>query len=198
MQPGARVDPELLEQGRSSLAIHLEGLGLTPRAIEREHELAAQPLAQRMLGHEGLELADEVVVAAEREVGVDPALERRDAKLLELEDRRLGERLVGEVGEGRSAPQRERLAQLVGCDSVVRCRERATTVLDEPLEVMGIDRVGLDLDRVSAGLRHEDVGREHAAQPRHESGERVRRRLGRMVAPQILDQAIARNDLVRT
>ena len=110
LQPGARVDAELLEQRRSPVAIGLEGFGLPPRSVEGEHQLAAQPLAKGMLGHEGLELADELAVAAEREVGVDSAFERRDTQFLELEDGRLCELLVGEVCERRAAPERQSLA----------------------------------------------------------------------------------------
>ena len=62
-----------------------------------------------MLGDERLELADELVVAPEREVRVDPELDRRQPDLLEPGDRRLGEALVGEVGERRAAPQRQRV-----------------------------------------------------------------------------------------
>ena len=109
-QRRARLEPELVER-RPRVAVGLERLGLPARAVEREHQLPAQPLAVRMLGDQRLELADELGVAAEREVGLDPLLERRQPQL--LEPRRLDprERLVVELGQRRPAPQRERLAQ---------------------------------------------------------------------------------------
>ena len=51
--------------------VGLERLGLAAAAVQREHQLAAQVLAQRVLSHQRLELADELGVAAEREVGLD-------------------------------------------------------------------------------------------------------------------------------
>ncbi len=69
------------------------GPGGTPRArppaagaVEREHQLAAQTLPERMLGHELLELADELRAAARREVRVDPRLEGGEPKLLQPGD----------------------------------------------------------------------------------------------------------------
>ena len=64
-----------------------------------------------MLGDEALELADEVGVASEREVGLDPFFERAQAQLLQACDLWLGERLVGELVQRRPSPQAERLAQ---------------------------------------------------------------------------------------
>ena len=48
-QLGARLDPDLLDQRRTRLAVGLERLGLAAGAIERQHPLRVQPLAQRML-----------------------------------------------------------------------------------------------------------------------------------------------------
>ena len=69
-----------------------------------------QALAERVLGDERLELADELAVRAGGELGLDRAFERAQPLLLEPPDRGRGERLVGDVGERRAAPQRERLA----------------------------------------------------------------------------------------
>ena len=65
-----------------------------------------------MLRDELFHLAYELGMAPECEVGVDPSLEGREPQLLDPADRRLRERLVGEVGQRSAAPQRERLAQL--------------------------------------------------------------------------------------
>ena len=50
----------------------MERVCLPPRAVQGEHQLLAHPLVQGMLGDELLELADHAVVAAERELAVDP------------------------------------------------------------------------------------------------------------------------------
>jgi len=58
-----------------------------------------------VLGHQALELADELAVAAEREIRVDPILERREVKLLEPTDLALRPRFVRELDECRAAPE---------------------------------------------------------------------------------------------
>ena len=100
-----RLDAEALHEPPAGIAVDLERLGVAARAVEREHVLAAEALAQRMLGTERLELADERGVAAELERRVDPLLERGQPQLLEPLDRRAGKRLVREVGERRPAPE---------------------------------------------------------------------------------------------
>ena len=101
----ARIDAELLDERAARVPVDVERLRLPPRAVEREHELGAEALAERVGGDELLQLADDVRMPAEGEIRLDPALERGQAQLLEARDRRLRERLVGEVGERRPAPE---------------------------------------------------------------------------------------------
>ena len=63
LQLGARLDAQLVDEPISSLLVDLERLHLAARAIEREHQLPARGLAQRVLAHERLELPDDVAVA---------------------------------------------------------------------------------------------------------------------------------------
>ena len=74
---GAGIDAELLDERLARGAVGGERVGLAARAVEREHELRARPFAQRLGGDERLELGDELGVAPERKVGLDPLLERR-------------------------------------------------------------------------------------------------------------------------
>ena len=111
VQRRARLDPELVDEQPPRLAIDLERLDLPAGAVERAHEHRAQPLAQGVRADECLELSDELGVAAECEVGLDPQLERPQAELFESRDLDLRERLVDEVGERRPAPEGESLAQ---------------------------------------------------------------------------------------
>lgn len=84
---------------------------LPGRPVQREHQLSAWPLPQRMLGHEHLELSDEARVSAEREVRFDPLLERLQAQFLQPSDLGLRERLVAEVGERLVTEEHERVPQ---------------------------------------------------------------------------------------
>ena len=108
LQLGARLDPELVHEPAPRRAVGLERVGLAAAAVERDEQLALEPLPERVRGDQRLELGQDVLVAAEREVGLDPILERGEPQVLEPPDLVLRERLVREVGERRAAPERER------------------------------------------------------------------------------------------
>ena len=119
-QLGAGLDADRVDERVARLAVGLERLGLAAAAVQREHPLRVQALAQRLLGDERLELADDLGVAARLEVLVDRQLERREPQLLEPADLERGERLAGDVVERRPAPQRERLARRALGDAAAR------------------------------------------------------------------------------
>ena len=96
----------------------------------------AEPLAQRVPGDERLQLADELGVAAEREVGLDPLFERRELQLVQARDLRLCERLVGEVGQGGTPPEGERPAQLLGGLLGLALGPSAPRLLEHALEAV--------------------------------------------------------------
>src|SRR5205085_11667130 len=50
----ARLETELLAQRSPRPLVRLERIGLPARPVEREHQLAAKTLAQRVLAHEPL------------------------------------------------------------------------------------------------------------------------------------------------
>src|SRR5579863_8846726 len=108
-----------------------------------------------MLRNERLELRDQVGVAAEREVGVDPFLKRRKTQLLETADRVLRERLVAELRERRPAPQRKRLAKLRGG---LRRLSRIALV-DEELEPVQVELVTPDTHEVPGRARDDRSAR---------------------------------------
>ena len=108
LQLDARLEPELVVQERPRPPVDLEPFGLPAAAVEREHQLRAEALAVGVLGDERLELGDERELAAERELGVDPLLDRRQPQLLEPLDLDPRERLELEVGERPSVPQSAR------------------------------------------------------------------------------------------
>ena len=87
----ARLQAELLGERQASLLVDLERLRLPVRAVEREHELPTKPLSQRVVGDELLQLADQLTVPAEGEIGFDSLLLGTEAKLVEPCDLSLGE-----------------------------------------------------------------------------------------------------------
>jgi hypothetical protein len=106
-----RLQAELLGERASRVPVARKRVGLTTRAVQREHELRAQALAGGVLPGERLELRDQSGVAAKRQVGLDALLERCLPKLVEARDRALRELLVGEVAQSGTAPQVECVAQ---------------------------------------------------------------------------------------
>jgi hypothetical protein len=97
----AGFDPELLDEHLARLPVGLERLRLAVAAVESEDLLLAQALAQGVLADKRLQLADELGVPAERELGLDPLLDRAQAQLLEAGDLALGEGLVAKSASGR-------------------------------------------------------------------------------------------------
>ena len=79
----AGLDPEFVDEAGAGILVHLQGLRLPARTIQRQHELPAEGLAERMVADERLERADDVAVPAELEIGLDPLLERDEPELLE-------------------------------------------------------------------------------------------------------------------
>ena len=151
------------------------------------------PFAQRLPRDERRELADERSVASKRKVGLDPLLEHNEAALLEARDLGAGEVVVGEVGQRGPAPQRERLAQLL-------CRFPGLYVaclLDQLLEPLHIELAGGDLQDVAARPREHHLVPERLAQLRDVALQRLAGGLRAIIAPEVVNQPIARDELVR-
>ena len=106
-----RLDPELLVERAADILVGGESVCLTAAAVEREHLVGAQPLLQRVAGDEQLQLRDEIGLAADSEIGVDPLLEQREVQLLQPRYLGLDEVVVGHVRERMATPYAERLAQ---------------------------------------------------------------------------------------
>ncbi len=195
-QLGARFDPEPVDERAACILVGVQRLRLPPRPVERRHEVPAQALAQRVLGDECFKLPDELVVPPEREVGVDPELDRRQPDLLEPGDRRLRETLVGEVGERRASPQGQRLAQLLRPVCRQPASEQAPPLLHEALEAVEIERVRFDPDEVAGRPRRQDVRRQRLPQPRDVDPQRSRSVVRRALRPELVHQLVSGDDLV--
>ena len=149
-QLAARLDAELLDQVAARCLVDLERVGVAAGAVEREHELGVGALAQRLLPGQRLELAHELGMAAEREVGVDPRLQAGQAELLQAGDLGLGEGLVAEVRKGRATPERQRPAQRVRRFAARPALEQPPRLVEELLEQVA---VALARERRAAGTR---------------------------------------------
>ena len=76
LEAGTGLEPQLLGQATSELLVDLERLGLPPRSVEREHELAAQPLTQRVARDQIAQLPHQLAGVAEGQIGLHALLHR--------------------------------------------------------------------------------------------------------------------------
>src|SRR5439155_1724446 len=119
----ARLDPELLDQQPAALAVRGERVRLAPAAVEREHQLSPRLLAQRLGGDELRQLADEPLVQADLELGVDPSREGVEAEVLQP-PREQGARLSPR--QGRRPLERPEQAEVGHGSIIARWRSAAT------------------------------------------------------------------------
>ena len=68
LQRRARLEAELLDQRPARRLVGLQRFGLAPAAVQRDHQLSVQALAQRVHRGQRRQLADHVGVKAQRQV----------------------------------------------------------------------------------------------------------------------------------
>ena len=200
-QLGARLDPQVLDQSPSGGPVCLQRLGLAAGAVEGEHEGAPQALPQRMLAHQGAELADQLGGTAEGEVGLEAALEGRQPLLFQAGGCRLGEGLEGQVGEGGPAPQRQPPAEGLRRRGRVSRRHGPAGPLDQGLEAVQVELVGIEPEQVAGGSRHQPPasllrGPQQPPQPRDVHLDDLPGRRRRLLAPEAVGQPVRRDGLV--
>ena len=141
-RPG--LEAQLLGQHAPAVPVDLQRLGLAPGAIQRQHQLRAQALAQRLARDGGLELGDQLGMAPARQVGLDAALQRDHPALQDAVDlhARLGR--LGQLGQRRSAPHAQPGAELGGGALGVARRQRLASGLQAALEALEVQRPRLD------------------------------------------------------
>ena len=157
----ARLEPELFDEHRPRFAIRRERLGLAARAVQRQHQLTGEALAQRVGPDGRRQLPDELGVSAVAELVLEPCFQRGQTQLLEARDLALREVLEREIGERRAAPE---------------CQRLPVAVLREQLaEAVQIELVRLDTQHVAGMPRLQPAGTEQPPQPRHVAVQRGHR-----------------------
>ena len=161
----AGLDSEFVDEAGACILVHLQGLRLPARTIQREHELPAERLAKRMLADEPFQLADHVAVTTELEVGVDLLPAGDEPKLLEPTGLRLREVVERELRQCRPTPQGERCSQRVA----PLLGGKPPRVGKRALEAAGVDLIRRDAEHVARRTRLEDIAlraRAGGARPR--------------------------------
>jgi len=183
---GAWLDAELLDQLGPSRSIRLQRVGLTARAIEGEHQLGSQPLAERVACDDASQLGDDLFVPAQREVRIEAVGEGAQVKLVEALGFETECRRKPDVTEGRPAPEGERLGEEA-------CGLRRFTGCSRALDQIGeVCKVGLGTFQtklIPVRARDQSPVRESAAQA-HNAVLNDLRRACRRVVPERVDQPI--------
>ncbi len=197
LQLGARLEPQLVDQRGAGAAVGVERVGLAARAVEGEHEVGVQALAVGMLADQRLQLGDRLPVAPEGEVELQPVLERGQPHALEPRALAGGAAEQLDVGQRQAPEQVEAGAQLRRGAFLVAGGAQAAGVVQVALEALEVQRPGRQLDRIAARPGHDRLA---LAELLPQLGDVHLQRLGggggRVVAPQLVDQAVRRDDAV--
>ena len=179
------IKPQLGAQCPDGVAVGIQRLALSSRAIQGEHELSAHALAQGLGGYELLELGHQLGAAAQREVGLDPIFDGGSAQVLQARDLGRREWLERDVGQRRATPLLERGPQPRGGTLGSAGCKRPPAVLAQAFEPCQVELVTLDAQAVSGVAGYEPCGfaAERAAQPRDHRLDGLDRSVGRSLAP---------------
>ncbi len=195
-QQGARFEPELVDEPATSMSVCLECLDLTARLVERKHQLAHQPLAERIGIGCSLQFGYELVATAELELRVCPRLERTKPFLLERRKLSAEGCVACELRQNVTAPQRQSICELLGRHEEVSLLARATGACDEPAKAQEIELIRRDTEPVTIPERLDSIGAEHLPEVRDTDLQRVASACRRVRGPERVDQPIGRNGLI--
>jgi hypothetical protein len=157
-------------------------------AVEREHELAPQSLAQRVLVDERFQLAYKLGVQSEVELCLEASFECGEAKLLETPalNRERGD--VDDVAERAAMPERKSLPKPISRDARRSSRQRGLTFPDKQLEPSGVHLCLLELEYVAMPASNQcGIGPQERAQARYVRAERLYRTRRRTAVPKLVD-----------
>ncbi len=113
LQLGARFDAELLDQLHPPDPVRVERLRPAPAPVPGQHQLGAQPLAQRVGVDEDGEVVDEFPVPAQGQLQLDALLGERQPAVVQPSRLRLDEHAL-DARQDRAAPQAARLGEQPG------------------------------------------------------------------------------------
>lgn len=194
------IASQLLHERPPRVPVGGERFGLPAGAIQRQHELGAQPLTQRVFRGQLAQLANEVAVAAQVQFEVDAVLQDREPPLVEACRRDLHDPAV-HPGRRWTLPKRQPGAQITSgvLDAVFRGRRPAAH--GEPLEAPDIQVVVGDAEDVPGRACDDGAGDarggQDTAQSRDADLHLTPGGRGRPIVPEGGDEPRYRDDVVR-
>jgi hypothetical protein len=156
-----------------------------------------------MLGHQALKLTHEPAVAPQGQVGLDALLQRGQPALLQLGEGTLAAAQQGHIAKGRPPPQPQRLTQKSGSLRCLPSRQGGTALVHQPLKAVQVQRMPTQVEQVAGRLGSEQgaggpfgpTWLQHLAQVGHIHLQHAAGALGRLLAPELVDQPVRRRDL---
>ena len=192
----AWLDAELLHEPRAGGVEGLQRFGLSPGSIQRQHLQLHQALLEGMCDDQRLQLAQQLAVAAQLQVKLDPLNHRGQALFLEPRPLAIKQLVCAHSRERRSAPHTERLLDRRPRGLQPTGRSVPPRPAERRLPPVHIARAGTQLQNVAARSTDQPLciaARLHQrlAQPRdvHLQAATCPRR--RILAPQLIDQPLA-------
>ena len=144
-----RIDSQLVAELGSQLLEDRERLGVPSLPVQRQHQLAAEALAERVARDEALQLLRDVAMRGRARAPRRPGPRRRASRSSSrCAARRRGERLR-ELAERGPAPERARRGEALGRRDRVAVGERLAALLAQALEPQQVDRLRRDLEPVA-------------------------------------------------
>jgi hypothetical protein len=192
---GPWVGTEFVGEQSPPLLEHRQGLRRLPQPVQRHHQQAPQPLAQRMIGHQRAQLPDQPCRLTGGECRSEVVLGDRELEF--VPPGRVGAQcaLVGELAPRGSTPQ----AQGLGEDRGRRGRVglgQAPALRSEAFELDRVDLVRNRLEQVAVPRPDDGAIIQDLPQSRHVHLQRLPRRRWRLVTPDALDQGVHRDRLL--
>ena len=180
----------------------LEGrqrVGLPSAAIQRQHLQLHQALLEGMRDDQRLQLAQQLAVAAQLEVELDPLDDRGQPLLLQPRALAVEQAVRAHSPERLAAPDTKRLLDPLAGAPRLTVRARPPRPVERPLPAVDIALARLQLQQIAARLTDQPaaVGArlgQRLAQPRDVHLQAVARPRGRLLAPQLIDQPVDGHD----
>ena len=202
-QSRARLDAQLRVQHPAGGRELGQCVSLPPALVQRQHQLLAEPLPEWVLADQPGQLGHYLTGLAEREQHIDALLDDAEPQLAQPDPFHLGPR-PGQPGQRDALPQAQRRVQRPGRRGQIggphRDAVRQAAIGQLPVQLRGVQLPGIQPEQIARPAGRQDVaGRpagparfQHPAQPGDVDVHAVHGAGRRLVAPQPVDQLVAR------
>jgi hypothetical protein len=196
----AGLDAELLDEPPPGRVECRQGVGLSSGAVERAHLQLHEALVERVGGHERFELSEQLAMAAELEVELDPLDHRAEALLLEPAALGAEETVVAGAAQRPAPPQAEGRFDLRPGDERIARLARAPGIRERIVPAVDVAPADRHVERVAASPADQSAGvapgcGERLAQARDVHLQAVAGARRRVVAPELIDQIGVGDDM---